>query len=288
MKSHHLMKKIGPVLLVIMGNILYACTVKFFLIPADLISSGTTGISLVVNHFTGLDMSVFILCFNIFMLLIALLILGKKFALTTIMSSVLYPLFLSLLNNLVGDFKITDNTLLNVLFSGMGLGISLGTVLRQGASTGGMDIPPIILQKFFHIPVAVSLYVFDFIIILSQMSYHEPEDLLYGILLLMTTSITLDKMLVLGTSRSEVKIVSRYYEQIRLAILNELDRGVTILYGRSGYLGKNTEIVISVVSNREIYKIQKLVKDIDPEYFMTVTRVSEVIGRGFSLDKKYR
>lgn len=288
MKSHHLMKKIGPVLLVIMGNILYACTVKFFLIPADLISSGTTGISLVVNHFTGLDMSVFILCFNIFMLLIALLILGKKFALTTIMSSVLYPLFLSLLNNLVGDFRITDNTLLNVLFSGMGLGISLGTVLRQGASTGGMDIPPIILQKFFHIPVAVSLYVFDFIIILSQMSYHEPEDLLYGILLLMTTSITLDKMLVLGTSRSEVKIVSRYYEQIRLAILNELDRGVTILYGRSGYLGKNTEIVISVVSNREIYKIQKLVKDIDPEYFMTVTRVSEVIGRGFSLDKKYR
>lgn len=288
MKSHHLIKKIGPVLLVILGNILYACTVKFFLIPADLISSGTTGISLVVNHFTGLDMSVFILCFNIFMLIIALIVLGKKFALTTIMSSVLYPLFLSLLNNLVGDFRITDNTLLNVLFSGMGLGISLGTVLRQGASTGGMDIPPIILQKFFHIPVAVSLYVFDFIIILSQMSYHEPEDLLYGILLLMTTSITLDKILVMGTSRSEIKIVSRYYEQIRLAILKDLDRGVTILYGRSGYLGKNTEIVLSVVSNREIYKIQKIVKDIDPEYFMTVTKVSEVMGRGFSLDKKYR
>lgn len=288
MKKHTLFNKIRPIVLIILANILYACTVKFFLIPANLISSGTTGIALMVNHVTGLDMSVFILIFNVVMLLVALVILGKKFVLTTIMTSLLYPLFLSILDNLVGDFSITDNTLLNVLFSGMGLGISLGTVLRQGASTGGMDIPPLILQKFFRIPIAASLYVFDFIIMLSQMFYHKPEDLLYGILLLIVTSVTLDKILVLGTSRSEIKIVSRQYERIRRAILTDLDRGVTILYGRSGYLCNDTEIVLSVLSNREVHRVQKLVKEIDPECFMTVTKVSEVMGRGFSLDKKYR
>ena len=288
MKKHTLLNKVRPIILILLANILYACTVKFFLIPANLISSGTTGIALMVNHFTGMDMSVFILLFNIAMLVVALFILGKKFVLTTIMTSLLYPLFLSILDNLVGDYSITDNTLLNVLFSGMGLGIALGTVLRQGASTGGMDIPPLILQKFFRIPIAVSLYVFDFIIMLSQMFYHKPEDLLYGILLLIVTSVTLDKMLVLGTSRSEIKIVSRQYERIRRAILTDLDRGVTILYGRSGYLCNDTEIVLSVLSNREVHKVQKLAKDIDPECFMTVTKVSEVMGRGFSLDKKYR
>ena len=287
-KRNQFLKKLRPIVLVFLANILYACTVKFFLIPADLISSGTTGIALMVNHFTGLDMPIFILAFNVAMLLVALVILGKKFVLSTILSSMLYPLFLSVLDSIFGDVHITDNAMLNVLFSGMGLGIALGTVLRQGASTGGMDIPPLILNRFFRIPIAVSLYVFDFIIMLSQMFYHKPEDLLYGILLLIVTSVSLDKVLVLGTTRSEIKIVSRHYDQIRRTILSELDRGVTIIYGRSGYLSNDTEIVLSVVSNREIHKIEKIVKSIDPECFMTVTKVSEVMGRGFSLDKKYR
>ena len=283
-----LLKKIRPIVLIVLANILYAATVKFFLMPAGLISSGTTGLALMVNHMTGMNMPLFIFLFNVAMLLVALAALGKKFVLSTVLTSVLYPLFLSILNTVFGDVSITGNTLLNALFSGLGLGIALGTVIRQGASTGGMDIPPLILQKFFRIPVAVSLYVFDFCIMLSQMFYHRPEDLLYGIILLIVTSVALDKVLVLGTTRSEVKIVSRQYDRIRRAILTELDRGVTILYGRSGYLGNDTEMVLSVVSNREILKIEKLVKEIDPECFMTVTRVTEVMGRGFSIDKKYR
>lgn len=288
LKQGTLLKKIRPVVLIVLANILYAASVKFFLIPANLISSGTTGLALMVNHVSGLPMPIFIFIFNAAMLVLALFILGRKFVLTTILTSMLYPLFLSILDATVGEVHITDNTMLNVLFSGMGLGIALGTVLRQGASTGGMDIPPLILQRFFRIPVAASLYVFDFCIMLSQMFYHKPEDLLYGILLLITTSVALDKVLVLGTTKSEVKIVTRMYDQIRRAILTELDRGVTIIYGRSGYLSNDTEIVLSVVSNREILKIEKLVKSIDPECFMTVTKVTEVFGRGFSIDKKYR
>lgn len=277
-----------PIALVIVGNIIYALTVKLFLLPANLISSGTTGLALIANELFGFSMPVFIFVFNLLMLLVGLVILGKRFVATTILSSALYPLFLGILNRIMGEVTITDNTLLNVIFSGLGLGIALGTVLRQGASTGGMDIPPLILKRYFKIPIAVSLYVFDFCIMLGQMFYHKPEDLLYGIILLILTSLTLNKVLVVGTTKSEVKIVSLKSDEIRREILSEIDRGVTMMYGKGGYIGKETEIILSVVSNREINKIEKIVRRIDPESFMIITNVVEVWGRGFSKEKKYR
>ena len=141
--------KILSVLMVIVGNILYTLSIKLFLLPANLMSCGTTGIALVVNHFLHVPMSVFIFAFNVAMLAVGWLVMGRQFAMTTILSSVLYPLFLEVLNQLLGDIVVTQNILLNTLFAGMGLGVSLGIVMRAGASTGGMDIPPLILKKFF-------------------------------------------------------------------------------------------------------------------------------------------
>ena len=110
---------------------------------------------------------------------------------------------------------------------------------------------------------------------------------MYGILLLMTISFSLNKMLLLGTSRTEVKIVSQKAQEIRDTILSRVDRGVTMLHGEGGYLHKQTEIILSVVSNHEMPKIPQLARAIDPECFMIVTRVTEVWGRGFSHSKKY-
>ena len=274
-------------LLVLLGNTIYALTVKLFLLPANLISCGTTGIALVVNHLTGIPLTGFILGFNVVMLAAGWWILGKKFAMTTVLSSLFYPAALEILNRLLGDVRITQDLLMNTLFAGIGLGMSLGIVIRGGASTGGMDIPPLVLKKLFHIPVSVSLWAFDFCIMLSQMMFHKAEDLLYGILLLMVISFFLNKMLLLGTSRTEVKIVSQKAQEIREAILSRIDRGVTMLHGEGGYLHKQTEIILSVVSNHEMPKIEQLARAIDPECFMIVTRVTEVWGRGFSHSKHY-
>lgn len=279
--------KLFPLLLVLLGNTVYALTVKLFLLPANLISCGTTGIALTVNHLTGIPISGFILVFNIVMLLVGLFFLGKQFALTTVFSSLFYPIALEVLNRLLGDILVTDDLLMNTLFAGLGLGLSLGMVIRGGASTGGMDIPPLVLKKLLHIPVTVSLWIFDFCIMLSQMLYHTLEDLLYGVLLLMVISFALNKVLLLGTSRTEVKIVSNKSEAIRDAILSKVDRGVTMLHGEGGYLRSPTEIILSVVSNHEMPKIEQLARSIDPECFMIVTRVTEVWGRGFSYSKKY-
>ena len=274
-------------LLVLLGNVVYALTVKLFLLPANLISSGTTGIALVVNHLTGMPMSWFIFAFNMAMLLVGWWILGRKFAMTTVLSSLFYPIALEVLNRLLGDVCITEDILLNTLFAGLGLGGALGIVIRAGASTGGMDIPPLVLKKLFHIPVSVSLWTFDFCIMLTQMMFHKAEDLLYGIILLFVTSYALNKILLLGTSKTEVKIVSQQAEQIRDAILSRIDRGVTLLHGEGGYLHTQTEVILSVVSNNEMPKIEQLARGIDPDCFMIVTRVTEVWGRGFTNSKKY-
>ena len=272
---------------VVLGNTIYALTVKLFLLPANLMSSGTTGIALIVNHITGLAIPTFVLIFNIFMLLVGFMILGKKFAMNTVVSSLVYPIALNILDGIIGEIHVTDNAMLNVLFAGMGIGLSLGIVIKAGASTGGMDIPPLVLNKFFKIPVSVSLYVFDFIILSGQMFYHPLEDLLYGIILLMTTSLVLDKVVMMGTTKTEVKIISSKTDEIREMIMKELDRGVTMLHGSGGYSNKETQIILSVLSNYELPKVEKLVRRVDPESFMIVSRVSEVWGRGFSLVKKY-
>ena len=273
-------------LLVVLGNTVYALTVKLFLLPANLISCGTTGLAFTVNHLTGIPMTSFILVFNVAMLVLGWFILGKKFALTTVFSSLFYPIALEVLNRVLGDVAVTEDLLLNTLFSGMGLGLSLGMVMRGGASTGGMDIPPLILKKLFRVPVSASLWVFDFCIMVCQMTFHPLEDLLYGILLLITISVALNKIMLLGTSRTEVKIISAQSDAIRQAILSQVDRGCTMLQGRGGYSGNNTEIIMSIISNHELPKIERVAREIDPNCFVIISRVTEVWGRGFTYGKR--
>ncbi len=280
------LKKLLSLLMVIAGNTLYACAVKFFVIPANLMSCGTTGIALVVTHLTDIPLSAFIFVFNMAMLGIGWAILGRQFAMTTILSSLFYPIALEVLNRMFGDLLITEDILMNTIFGGIGLGASLGIVLRAGASTGGMDIPPLILKKFFHIPVSASLWIFDFCILLAQMFFHPLEDLLHGVLLIIVISISLNKVMLLGTSRTEVKIVSERHEQIRQAILSKVDRGVTMLQGQGGYGRQETEVILSVVSNYELPKIQQLARQIDPNCFMIISQVTEVWGRGFTYGKQ--
>ena len=274
-------------LMVLLGNLVYVLSVKLFVLPANLISCGTTGLGLIVSHLTDLSLSGFILIFNMCMLAVGWWGFGRRFVMTTVFSSLFYPMALEVLNRLLGDIRITENLLLNVLFGGMGLGMSLGLVVRGGASTGGMDIPPLLLKKFFHIPVSASLWVFDFCIMLGQMAFHPAEDLLYGVLLLITISVTLNKTLLFGTSRTEVKLISSHSAQIRDAILSQIDRGCTVLHGEGGYRRESAEVILSVVSNYELPRIERLARDIDPTCFMIINRVSEVWGRGFSHDKHY-
>ena len=273
---------------VIVGNFLYALTVKLVLLPSGLVTGGTTGIALTIQHFFGVSVTQFVLAFNVLMLIAGYLILGRQFAATTLASTFLYPFALEIFDHVFGDYIITDDLLLCTIFSGLGIGIALGIVIRSGASTGGMDIPPLILHKAFRIPVSGSMYAFDVLILLGQALFRPAENILYGIVLVMIYTIVLDKLLLIGTTRTELKIVSQKSDEIRNAILEQIDRGVTLLDGESGYFHEKSQVLLSVISKRELPKVERLVHSIDPESFMVVSRVNEVSGRGFSMKKKYR
>lgn len=287
-EKQNLLRTFLLLVLVVAGNLLYAMTVKLFLIPAGLVTGGTTGIALAMHQGLGIPISLFVLIFNVMMLVIGYFLLGRTFAITTIISTFTYPAALELWDRLLGEWVVTQDILLCTLFSGLGIGLSLGIVIRAGASTGGMDIPPLVLNRYFRIPVSLSLYVFDFCILMAQAFWSTPDKLLYGIVLVLIYTIVLDKLMLIGTARTEVKVVTRYPRQVRDAILQKLDRGVTLFYGEGGYLHQETQVVFSIISNRELPQAEKLIRSIDPESFLVVSRVSEVRGRGFSMSKKYQ
>lgn len=274
-------------IVILLGNTIYALGVVLFIVPGNLITGGTTGIALIVQHYWNIPISMFVLIFNLFMFILGALILGKKFAITTTISTFYYPLILGIFEKTLSQIHLTDDILLNTLFAGVFIGVAIGLVIKMDASTGGMDIPPLIIHKLIGIPVSISMYVFDFIILLGQFSFSDSERLLYGIVLIFIYTFVLEKILVIGKQKIELKIISEKTSTIKEEILKEVDRGVTLLYGKTGFLEKDCEIILSIMSSRELIKVERLVHEIDENAFLVISSVNEVRGHGFSSQKQY-
>ena len=187
-----------------------------------------------------------------------------------------------------GSSPITGDTMLATVFAGLLIGAGIGMVIRAGASTGGMDIPPLILNKKFRLPVSMTMSVFDCLILLTQMVFAGKEKILYGILLVLLYTMVLDKVLMIGQNQMQVKIISEQCESISEAIQNRMDRGTTLLLIEGGHLRKASYAVLTVVSGRELSKLNELVIGLDSNAFMIINQVSEVRGRGFTLHKEYK
>lgn len=273
---------------ILLGNTVYALGIVMFVLPSGLITGGTTGLALTAEHFLHIPVSVFVFLMNLCMFLLGAAVLGMKFALTTLVSSFYYPIILGILQKIPALSDLTREPMLAAVFGGLMIGFGIGSVIRVGASTGGMDIPPLILKKKFGLPVSVMLYVFDVTILILQMFFSEKEQILYGILLVMIYTVVLDKVLLIGTSQTQVKIISRKYMEINEKIIHELDRGSTLIHATTGFMKQEQPMVMTVISNRELGTLNRLVMETDPQAFMIVGNVNEVKGRGFTQEKVYR
>ena len=279
---------IQNIFFILLGNFLYALAVTLFILPNGLITGGSTGLALLFYHQFGIPITVFVSIFNLLMFILGALVLGKTFALTTLLSTLFYPLALGFCQSIPFFQGMTSDPLLAAIYAGLLIGFSIGIVIKAGASTGGMDIPPLVINKKSGLPVAVVMYAFDFCILLAQIFFASKEQVLYGILLVLIYTIVLDKVLLIGHSQTQVKIISEKFEEINSLITNRLDRGSTLIQSRSGYLRQDGMLILTVVSNRELPRLSELVLSVDPDAFMIVNSVNEVKGRGFSLDKSYR
>lgn len=272
---------------VLLGNTIYALAVIFFVVPNGLITGGSTGMGIAVFHLFQIPITLFVFIFNVLMFLLGWYVLGRKFALSTLISTIYFPFILSVFEKTIGYNRLTTDPLLAALLGGIMIGTAIGIVIKSQASTGGMDIPPLVLNKKLNIPVSVSMYVFDFIILLSQALYTDKEMVLYGIVLVLVYTIVLDKVLLVGKHQVEVMIVSKEYERINNEIIYKLDRGSTLLKSITGYMKNEYPVVLTVISPRELPRLNELILSIDEHAFIIVSRVNEVRGRGFTFKKEY-
>lgn len=283
-----MMKKIAlQVIGILFGNTLYALGIVWFVVPTGLITGGTTGLGLAFQHFWGISLSSFVTIFNLIMFFLGLWILGKKFALTTLVSTFYYPFILTILEKGIGYQALTTDPLLATIFGGAFIGCAIGIVIRCNASTGGMDIPPLIANKQWGFSISVTMYILDFIILLLQAFFTNVEMILYGILLVMCYTLVLDRVLMIGKSQTEVFIVSKEYEQINEMIIHKLDRGSTLLNAQTGFKKDHRPVILTVINHRELPSLKANVLAIDPSAFMIVSGVNEVRGRGFTARKEY-
>ena len=270
---------------VLLGNAVLAFTVAAFLVPQGIIMGGATGIGLTIAHFIALDLSAIIFVVNNVLFVLGTAVLGKKFALTTLISTFVYPVFLSVMRSIPGITELTDNIMLAALYGGALLGLGIGLVVRVGASTGGTDILALVLHKWFHIPLAVFVYIVDFTVLLCQALFSNSEQILYGILVLIVSTMALNRVMLMGQAQIQLFIITEKYEEVKEKVLKEIDAGVTMVHIETGYGAKQQKGVLCVIPNRKLYSINQVVQMIDPQAFITITQINEVRGRGFTIER---
>ena len=271
-------KELLRLLMILIGNILDAAGFVLFVSGSGLITGGTSGIGLFLSRQTGIPTSVYVFIINAVMLVVGLIFLGKRFALSTILSTFCYPLAMAIMEQALHGHAVTNDIFLCTIMGGILIGAGVGLVLRAGASSGGMDIPSLLMNKYLRIPLSVGVYIVDVIILALQALQTPGDNVLYGVVLVIVYSVLIDKISLIGKNRVEVQIVQ--------FILQDLDRGVTMMKGRSGYLGKDVEVVMSVISSRQLSRVERIVHQMDPTAFMVVNRVSAVVGEGFTYPPK--
>lgn len=277
------MKRLETLFYIVIGNVFLAFAVCAFVVPNRFMLGGSTGIALAVQSWIPAPISVISAVVNISLFLLGFVFLGKQFAMTSLLSTVIYPIILGFFEKLPVGTWFSGDTLLCAVFAGVMMGGGIGLVIRAGGSTGGMDIPPCILQKLKGIPVGNSMMAFDILILGVQIMRGGWDGILYGIVVIVLTSAMVNKTLLSGEQKIELIIISPRYEEICQAILKELDSGVTFLNIETGYQKERQKAVFSVVYGKQYAGFRDKVLSIDPSAFIVAAPVMNVNGRGYTL-----
>ncbi len=277
-------KRIYETIIIIIGNFILALGLCAFITPVGLITGGASGIGIAIKSLININISYTVYAINIIMFIIGYFYFGKKFATGTLLSTFLYPTFLAILEK-VPQLQNITNVLLSTLYAGLCIGLGLGLVLRVGASTGGMDIPPLIINKKTGISIAWLINIFDCVILVFQVVFCPItiEQVLYGITVVIITTIVMDKVIMLGETKVQVTIISPKWQEIRKIVFDDINRGCTLLNVTTGYYQKNQFAVMSVVSKRELHLLNEMILNIDPTAFIISNETHSVKGRGFTL-----
>lgn len=280
-----MLKMIKDYSLVLLGTLIMAAAVKFFILPFNVLSGGVAGIAVALEPVFHLDPDLVINGLVLGMFVLGSVCLGKEFAVKTFLSSLVYPIYLAVLDPFVPALELEP--ILASIYGGALAGIGIGLVMRTGSSTGGMDIPPLILKKYMNIEISKSVMVVDALTVLLGLTTYGLEAVLIGLFSVVTGSYCIDKMLLLGSQDCKsVQIISDQYELMMEKIHCEMDRGSTLMDAQGGYTGEKRKVLLVVIENKEYNHLIRMINEIDPKAFVITTDIKSVHGEGFALDFK--
>ncbi|MEF9990615.1 MAG: YitT family protein [Romboutsia sp.] len=256
--------------------------INMFLKPHTIAPGGLSGVSVVLNKITGISVSNIMLLIGIPLVIFAFKILGTKNSIKTLFGTVLFSIIINLTSPL-SELNVTNDLLLSAISGAIFVGIGIGIVFRVDGSTGGTDLIALILSKRFPgIKATKFMMCLDGVVVISSGIVSKNLEIgLYSAIALYIIVKVADAIMEGFDYSKAFFIISNESEKLKSVITDELDRGLTILNGKGGYTDDKKDVLLVVVSkNQEVY-LKKLVKSADPNAFIIVSNVHEVLGEGF-------
>ncbi len=274
-------KKINEIFRILLGTFLLALSVEEFILPFSILSGGVAGIAVALEPFFHFNETLFANILTVAFLVLGRFTLGRKFILDSVLSSISYPVFTTVLAHFVVPLDISPAVA--SLYAGLLGGIGVGIVMSTGASTGGVDIPTMILAKVFHQKIGTMAMILDGCTVLLGVIAYDLSAALIGLLSVFASSFAINRVLYAGQNSSKsVQIISDQWETVNERIRNELERGATILQAQGGYSGRQRPVLLCVVSQRQYSRLLQIVHEVDKRAFIITTDASDMHGEGFT------
>lgn len=281
-KERTFKNKIVDVVLIIIGTFVLAMSVEMFIIPYNILSGGVAGIAVAVEPFFHLDKTFIANALTLILFFVGWAMLGRQFAISTAFSSLLYPLFTTALSWI--DFGITVPPMLASFYAGLLGGVGIGLIMRAGASSGGMDVPPLILHKLTGAKISTLVVITDGLTVLLGIVAYDLNAALVGLISVFASGAGIRYVLEAGqgASAKSVQIISEHYREITEEINKELDRGVTLIDAQGGYSSQPKKVILCVVSERQYARLLSIIRQTDEHAFVITTDASDMHGEGFT------
>ena len=283
-KKRETKKSIGEIaldyMIITLASVIYGAAVSLFIDPNDLAPGGVTGIAILLSRAIPLETGTLILLLNVPIVLLGVWKFGVRFIISTFYAIAMTSLF----TNLLAPFGAApDDILLAALAGSVLIAVSIGTIFKRGATTGGTDIIIKCLRlKFPHLKTGVLFFITDVCIVsISGFVFRNIDSALYAGIAVVVTAVVLDVVLYGRDGAKLVYIISDCQEKITDRLLADLDVGVTHLSGAGAYSGKEKKIIMCVVKKPLFPRVEGIVKEEDPDAFMIVTSATEIFGEGY-------
>lgn len=278
--------KVKTYFLIVLGNLIVSASVSFLVLPNNILSGGVAGVAVALHPIIPIDSVVMINILTIALFIIGAIFLGKKFALRTLLSTVIFDVGVTGFSYLVSLFPegtFVVQPYLASIYGGLVCGLGLGLCFKANASTGGMDIPALILHKYTTLSNGETVAIVDFLTIVLGLATYGLEPALIGILSVFTSSMAINKAVLLGSHKAvKLMIISDKYEEIQRYIVEDMNGTSTILEGKGGYTMDRKPVLMTIVTQKSFPHLEEEIKKIDPYAFVVVSNVNQVFGEGYT------